>query len=287
MRFIFSTGSLWTYGIDRCFDFAARAGFEGMELMVDGRYDTRQVGYVRSLIERHGQPVVAVHVPFSPATPGWPPFDDEPGRILTTLKLAAALGAAVVVHHLPDKTDYVPLVLGTRRVFVPRPDARGRAARYRDWLGREYAGVQANTDILLCIENMPARRVFGRRVNAQAWNTPEEIARFPHVTLDTTHLGTWGLEPADVYEQFGGKVRHIHLSNYDGREHRRPEAGHLQLDRLLARLAAAGFAGTVSLELHPDTLDAGADDDHVVGLLAESLRQCREWAAAGGYTDQA
>ncbi len=40
--------------------------------------------------------------------------------------------------------------------------------------------------------------------------------------------------------------------------------------------------GAVSLELHPDTLDAGREDDHIVGLLAESLRRCREWAAIGG-----
>lgn len=280
MRFLFSTGSLWTYGIDRCFDFAARAGFDGIELMVDQRHDTRQAGHLRSLTERTGQPVVAVHSPFSPATPGWPSFEDEPGRILATLRLGEELGASVLVHHLPEKTEYLPVALGGRRLRVPRPGA-GCNARYREWLGREYPHVQANTDMLLCIENMPARRVFGRKVNAQAWNTPEQIADFPHVTLDTTHLGTWGMEPADVYDRFGGKIRHVHLSNYDGREHRRPEAGRLHLDRLLARLGADGFPGTVSLELHPDTLDAGGDDDRVVGLLTESLRRCREWSATG------
>ena len=35
MHFIFSTGSLYTYGIDRCFAFAQRAGFDGVELLVD------------------------------------------------------------------------------------------------------------------------------------------------------------------------------------------------------------------------------------------------------------
>ena len=277
MQFIFSTGSLWTYGIDRCFDFAARAGFDGIELMVDGRYDTRQATYVRSLTERTGQPVRAVHSPFSPATPGWPPFADEPGRILATLALTEELGAAVLVHHLPERTEFLPLAFGTRRVLLPRP-GDGRNSSYREWLGREYPQVQANTAVLLCIENMPARRVLGRWVNPCLWNTAAEISRFPHVTMDTTHLGTWGIDPVDVYDEFGGRVRHVHLSNFDGREHRRPEVGRLHLDRLLARMAAHGFAGTVSLELHPDALDAGQDDAHIVALLAESLRQCREWA---------
>ena len=35
MQFIFSTGSLYTYNTDRCFAFAAAAGFDGIELMVD------------------------------------------------------------------------------------------------------------------------------------------------------------------------------------------------------------------------------------------------------------
>jgi sugar phosphate isomerase/epimerase len=102
--------------------------------------------------------------------------------------------------------------------------------------------------------------------------------------MDTTHLGTWDIDPVNVYDRFGGKVRHVHLSNFDGREHRRPEVGHLRLDALLARMAADGFAGTVALELHPDTLDAGREDAHIVTLLAESPRRCREWAAAGAKT---
>ena len=42
MRFLFSTGSLYRYGTARCFEFAARAGFDGVEVMVDDRWDTRQ-----------------------------------------------------------------------------------------------------------------------------------------------------------------------------------------------------------------------------------------------------
>jgi len=72
MRFIFSTGSLWTYGTERCFDFAARAGFDGVEVMADERWDTRQAAYLRRLATTHGQRIVAVHSPFSLAVPGWP-----------------------------------------------------------------------------------------------------------------------------------------------------------------------------------------------------------------------
>lgn len=47
-------------------------------------------------------------------------------------------------------------------------------------------------------------------------------------------------------------------------------------------MAADGFAGAVSLELHPDALNARREDAYTVGLLAGCLRRCREWEATGG-----
>ena len=99
---------------------------------------------------------------------------------------------------------------------------------------------------------------------------------------DTTHLGTWNLEPLDVsvrwqekVVRWQEKVRHVHLSNFNGREHRRPEDGHLCLDLLVARMAADGYGGAISFELHPDALRAGAPDDVTIELMTNSLAACR------------
>ncbi|MGH2544785.1 MAG: hypothetical protein ACRDIB_18490, partial [Ardenticatenaceae bacterium] len=80
-----------------------------------------------------------------------------------------------------------------------------------------------------------------------------------------------------VYEHWRGRVCHIHLSNFDGREHRRPETGHLDLERLLRSLAADGYGGAITLELQPDALAAGGPDEQIVELLSTSLRHCRSW----------
>jgi sugar phosphate isomerase/epimerase len=270
MRFIFSTGSLYTYGIDRCFELAAAAGFDGMEVMADRRWDTRQPAYLLRLADRESLPIVAVHVPLeTDAASGWP--NDTPGRIRETLLVAEAVGAAVVIHHLPLRFRTFWLILGRHRLPLPLP---GQDA-YQRWLLEEYVRLQGTTRVTLCIENMPAFRKFGLGVNLQRWNHPAEIVRFPHLTLDTTHLGTWGMDPAEVYDQLGGRVRHVHLSNFDDKEHRRPEAGRLCLDRFLARLSADGYTGAVSLEMSPDALNAGQPDAEVVGLLTRSLAYCR------------
>ena len=270
MRFLFSTGSLYTYGLDRCFELAGRAGFDGMEVVLDARWDTRQAEYLSGLIARHSLPIIALHAPFdSFPLPGWPTA--APERIAMTVALAEEVGAEVVVHHLPLRWRIGRVKRRGLQLSVPMP---GESV-YLRWLRDGYDALQARTHVRLCIENLPAVRMWGRRFDMAAWNTPVGMARFPNLTLDTTHLGTWGLDPEQYYQNAAGRVRHIHLSNFDGREHRRPEDGHLRLDRLLARLAASGYPGCVTLELHPDALEAGAPDARVQALMQGSLAYCR------------
>ena len=166
-----------------------------------------------------------------------------------------------------------------RNLLLPNPFDSGR--QYAIWLSKGYAALQSSTDVLLCIENLPAVRFLGRRVNPARWNahnrkTLDDIARFPHITLDTTHLGTWGLDPLEAYDRWGQRVKHVHLSNFDGSEHRRPEDGSLRLGALLSRMAADGYSYSISLELQPDALEAGAPDSRIVDLLRGSLYFCRK-----------
>lgn len=275
MRFLFSTGSLYTYGTARCFEFSARAGFDGVEVMVDDRWDTRQPAYLLELEQRYSMPILAVHSPFTPSVPGWPDGDVE--RLTRCIALAEALGAAVVAHHLPLRSGLAWVQILGERMPLPLP-WHDPAGGYRRWLEGMYLIAQAGTPVALCIENMPARQALGARWNAHEWNTLEEIGRFGAITLDTTHLGTWSQDPLTVYAALAGKVRHVHLSNYDGREHRLPQHGPLALDQLLARMAADNYAHAVTLELSPDALRAGEDDETVLDELRGALDHCRLWA---------
>ncbi len=277
MRFILSTGSLYNYSIDRVFAFAAEAGFDGIEMLIDHRWDTRQADYLRHLMESHSLPIPALHSPFSRNCSGW--GETEYGAIARTAELANELGAQVVVHHLPMRFGYAFLQTAGRSLLLPNPFDSGR--QYATWLSEGYAALQSSTDVLLCIENLPAARFLGRRVNPARWNahsrtTLDDITRFPHITLDTTHLGTWGLDPLEAYDRWGQRVKHVHLSNFDGSEHRRPEDGSLRLGALLSRMAADGYSYSISLELQPDALEAGAPDSRIVDLLRGSLYFCRK-----------
>lgn len=278
MQFILSTGTLYTYGLERVFEIGARAGFDGMEVLIDERWDTRQPDYLRALMDRSGLSIMAVHSPFKPAIPGWP--SGEPALMRKAVEVADAVGAGVVVHHLPLRIGFVTVQAGPKRVRVPFFDVGGKNAEYVSWIENGgYAALQAEADALLCIENMPSKRWFGKLWNIFHWNTPGEMAaRFENITLDTTHLGTWNMDPARVYGVLGRRVKHIHLSNFDGIEHRLPLAGELALDDLLRAMNAGGYDRTICFELDPSALQSEGPDSAIIDQLASNLETCREWA---------
>ena len=125
MRFALSTGSLYTYGLDRVFALTAEAGFDGVEVLVDLNFDTRYPVYLRRLAERYGLPILSVHAPFRPQRlAAWP--QTQPHSIAATAELARAVGAEVIIVHLPHLGEgaYVRWLrddLGTWQQVHPAP----------------------------------------------------------------------------------------------------------------------------------------------------------------------
>jgi sugar phosphate isomerase/epimerase len=274
MNLALSTGSLYSYGLDRVFGLAAGAGFDGVEVLIDPRWDTRQPGYLRHLMEVSGLPIVAVHAPFIPWVPGWP--RDELGRLERSAAVARAVGASVVVVHLPRRIFGLHIGLsglGVASPTLPIP-VPWRNASFGRFLRDELAAFEAAQGLRIGVENMPARALLGRRMNLYAMNDLESLACLAHLTLDTTHIGTWRLDLLAVYERLKARIVHIHLSDFDGQEHRRPEQGQLPLAELLRRLARDGYAGTVTLEVEPDVLQA-EDEDKVRAHLRRAVDFCR------------
>jgi sugar phosphate isomerase/epimerase len=270
-----STGSLYSYGTARVFDLAACVGYDGIEILVDHRWDTRQPDYLRALSGGHDLSIVALHSPFlSLDAPGWP--DDALGRLRRTVALAQELDVPTVVTHLPFRFHALVghwYAARPHRFKLPVPIRRREP--YARFLCNGLGAFESEAGITVAVENMPAHRFLGCRVNSYAFNSVAEIARFPHLTLDTTHLGTWGLDPVAVYEQLRERVAHVHLSNFDGREHRSPPDGRLPLAELLRCLARDGYQGAITVETGPDALHA-EDEEKCLAALRRALAFCRE-----------
>lgn len=269
-----STGSLYSYGLNRVFDLAAQAGFQGIEVLVDQRWDTRQAHYLKTLQETCGLPIVSLHSPFAPGIQGWEP-PGQLNHLQRTIALAQELGARHVVAHLPfrfaDTWLHIPW-LREKPVLLPIPIPRDGSYR-RFLLNGLEAGAAAGVTVV--VENLPCRKLLGFTYNGYQMNSLAEWGSLPHLNFDTTHLGTWGYDILAVYEQVKARVRHVHLSNFNGKEHRPPWDGHLPLDELLRRLRRDAFTGILCVELDPAPLQA-EDEEKVQANLRRSYEFCQE-----------
>ena len=271
-----STGSLYTYGTERAFALASEAGFDGMEIMVDQRWDTRQAGYLNRLRERYNLPIASVHAPFITGLPGWP--DAAVASCQRAVALAEAVGARTVVMHLPLSMSFAQLSWPQHSLTLAWPVTPD--SEFRSWVHNGLAEYQKTTDVTIALENLPCRRrLLGLVKSVWHDNTPDDWARLAHWALDTTHIGTWGYDLLEIYERLKSRLAHIHLSNFNSSEkrseHRLLTDGSLPLAELLHRLRRDQYGGDITCELDPEPLGA-ADEDVVRANLRATVQFCRE-----------
>lgn len=271
-RVLFSTGSLYLLDTARCFELAAEAGFDGIEIMCDERFSTRDPHYLQRLSETFQLPVLVAHTPFSQRVAGWQDTS-QIGLIKHTLQLAEQLDAESIVVHLPLWLSQGQLRAGSWSLPFPWQSAFHSV---KDWITHDLPELQSRTPVKIALENMPTKKLLGREFNPAWWNSVAEWSQVhTHLTLDTTHWATHQIDPLAAYQAARGQVAHVHLSNFDGREHRLPHKGYLDLAAFLRALAADHFNGTISLEVHPDALDF-YKADLILRNLHDSLHFCRQ-----------
>ncbi len=270
---LFSTGSLYVFDLSQTFALAAEAGYDGVEVMCDDRFSSRDPVYLHTLSKQFKLPIRVLHTPFSPRTPGWRDPQDEIKRVGYTLELAEKLGAQSIVVHLPRRRELATFAFRGKTWRLPW---REWDNPLRGWIEHDLAKVQAKTKVRIGVENMPNQKIGPLVVDFTWYNEVETWSRVaPWLTLDTTHWGTKKIDPLDAYRAAEGRVCHVHLSNYDGYEHQLPRKGKLNLKAFLRALAADSYTGTISLELNPHSLSF-KEPYMVRRNMADSLAFCRE-----------
>ena len=250
---IFSTGSLYPFGLERVYAWISGSGYDGVEIMMDERWDTHQEDYLKGLVERHGIPILALHPPLRRGAWGLGPEE----TLVRVANLARKLEVPVVVAHPPPPG---------------KPLERWKAGPLRE--AREH-------DVIIAVENMPRREAGGIfRVRRGSCYLPEHLADVGDVTLDTSHAGASKVDVLSAHSVLATQLRHVHLSDSNleaGRdEHRLPGKGRLPLKPLLAALGASGYPGAVSLELKPWPL--GTPDP---GIILERMRAALAFTREG------
>jgi len=249
---IFSTGSLYPFGLERVCAWAAKTGFDGVEIMMDERWDTHQEEYLGDLARRHGVPILALHPPLRRGAWGLPPEE----TLVRVARLASRMDVPLVVAHPPPPG---------------RPLERWKAGPLRE--AREHG-------VVVAVENMPRGRAGGVfSVRRRSCYLPEHLANVGEVTFDTSHAGASKVDLLRAHSVLATQLRHVHLSDSNlvaGRdEHRLPGKGRLPLKPFLAALGASGFGGAVCLELKPWPLGT-PDPETILRRMDAALRFTRE-----------
>jgi len=248
-----STVSLFPLPLQEVFPLLAETGFRGVEVMVTKDPDTQDPERLRDLAEDHGLPIAAIHAPFlliSRRVWGLDPV----GKIDRAIELAEQVGAPLVVIHPPYRWQ----------------------SAYRGWIQDGLLALAERTDVAVAVENMFPVRVRGRKVGAfHAVRTLEDLEGFEHVVLDTSHAAVAGLDLLAALEALRGRLRHVHLSDNAGKgwdSHLPLTEGVLPLDRFLDALGAAGFAGTITLEI--DLRRLAGDPERIRRALIANREFC-------------
>ena len=264
MNVILSTGSLYQYPLSEVFQIAKNAGFDGIELLIARGNCDLEADYIQELSSSYELPILSLHSPFM-VCDGWGGFWD---RIERSLAMAMELSIPLVNFHPPSG-------------YVVRHHLDDELSQH---IG-EYKDMLGDSGTILTIENLPTirtlRRVFLNRLLQRTVNNMYKIADFAeenhiHVTFDTTHIGTTGVDLLYAYNVFKDKIENIHLSDYDGRwQHLLPGTGYLPLKRFLEQVRDDGYNGIITLETCPAAMKS-EDKDRAERNAEAGLNYIRE-----------
>lgn len=246
LKLSLATGTLYIFPLRTIFRWARAAGFDSVELAVNPEAIARGGRAVRQLADAEGVEIFSVHPTIVPL-PGW---RERTGGMDPTIRLAQEIGAHVVVMHTPrspslDEGEGLAL---RQRVETWQPRLAGGGLR----LAVENKAVRSDADRGYVLTPLERLRDF-----ADCYDLG--------LVLDTTHAGTAGEDLVHARRTFDGRLVNVHLSDMGGSsavlrspriqrvlgQHRFPGAGDLALSDLLVDLTQSGYAGPVTLEMHP------------------------------------
>ncbi|MDV3125568.1 sugar phosphate isomerase/epimerase [Mycobacterium sp. 21AC1] len=268
-----STASVYPLRTEAAFEYAARLGYDGVELMVWAEAVSQDIDAVQKLSRHYGMPVLSVHAPcllISQRVWGANPIP----KLERSVRAAEQLGAQTVVVHPPFRWQ----------------------RRYADGFSEQVAELEADSEVQVAVENMfpfRADRFFGagpssvERMRKRGGKPGAGISAFApsydpldgghaHYTLDLSHTATAGTDAMDMARRMGDGLAHLHLCDGMGAstdEHLVPGRGTQPTAEVCRLLAASDFSGHVVLEVTTSGARTATERE---ALLTESLQFARK-----------
>lgn len=249
-----STVSTYPESTAHAFAWAARLGYDHVEVMVGIDPLSQQISAIRQLSEHHEIPISTIHAPcllFTQRVWGTDPW----GKLERSAEMAHAVGADVVVVHPPFRWQ------------------KEYAAGFVDGI----AAIESSTGLAFAVENMYPWRAAGRsqmQMYLPSIDPSEED--YAHATIDLSHAAIAHADVVEMADRLGPRLRHVHLTDGTGSakdEHLVPGRGDTGADRFLRHLADTGFGGSIVLEINTRRC-------HTLGEKERDLVESLEFARA-------
>ncbi|HWU31466.1 MAG TPA: sugar phosphate isomerase/epimerase family protein [Marmoricola sp.] len=228
--FALSTASVYPDDVSRGFDYAARLGYDAVEVMVSIDSLSQSPRQVKKLSEYYEMPVCAVHAPCLLITQrvwGTDPWI----KLERSAEMARDLGADVVVVHPPFRWQ----------------------REYAEAFVNGIADLERRTGIAFAVENMYPWRATGRDLQMYAPNWDPTADGYRNMTLDVSHASTARMDSLELAKRMDASLRHLHLTDGLGSprdEHLIPGRGSQPVAELLNHLRDTEFGGHVVVEIN-------------------------------------
>lgn len=252
MNVTLSTASVFPRRTAYAFDLAARAGYDGMEVMVWTDSVTQNATKLIELSDRYSMPINSIHAPSLVVSQNV--WGVRPARKLEkAVELALQVGASTVVVHPP---------------FMWQP-------RYAAVFTSHVQLLAQRSGLDIAVENMYPWRYKDR----------ERLAYLPHwdlltqdydsVTVDISHASIAQQDSLKLVQSLGQRVRHIHLTDGTGTnhdEHLVPGLGNQPVREVIEHLATSRWDGDLCVEIGTRKAD---NAEHRFAMVQESLEFAR------------
>ncbi|MBP6085035.1 sugar phosphate isomerase/epimerase [Candidatus Gracilibacteria bacterium] len=234
-----TTGCLYKYGLNRIFEFTKDAGFEGIDVILNDIFDTRDPDYLLRLQEFFKLPIVSLSLP----------SDASPKRFQAALEIAEAGNIGLLNARAPLFTDI----------------------RYSQWFKNEIPKIQKRTKVKIAIENPPATTGFF--LPQYSLRNIEDLRRFDYICLDTCHLASQKLPLLRVYKIIRKRLEFVYISNFhNGLSNQPLDEGEIPLESFLTHLRKDNFTKPICIKFNLEAMGAG-DKNKVM----ENLRRAKSF----------
>jgi len=237
---LLSTDALRGYGLNRIFELAKTADYDGIDLALDfGKFDTTNADYLKKLIKEYKLPIHSISAPKEVAAK----------RMKEIIELGKKVEAKVVVFQPPKIHKF----------------------KLSAWMRKEIPKLREKNFMSIALENAPAGTYLGF-IPEHALSNTNDLKSFKHVSLDTARIGERKKDLIRAYNSFKKYLVHVHLSNlYRGKKYSPPQEGIMPLESFLTKLKQDKYPGAISMKIMPKHLGVG-DDEKVIEELKKAKK---------------